>query len=197
LLIIGAIAGVAVLCTVCAVAGYFHNKQTQETYGALTAACQGRPVAGARNYVPGPTVHRVVGAEQSSNGEWRIANGRIPNNQLAQGINDAEAVLCFGNETRVNVGSCDFYSTRMGVRVPGSQRTYQRTQQAVPVRVVAATTGMMITTGNIVGPAPLQCNQNVGRLSSSTFQGSSVSATQVGTWLQSVLSTGGMGMVPM
>lgn len=196
-LIIGVIAGIAVLCTVCGVAGYLHDKKTQSTFGALTAACEGRPVPGARAYVAGPGVHRVVGAEQSSGGAWRITNGRIPNDQMPQGVADAEIVACFGEETRATLGTCEVYNTRMGVRVPGSQRTYSRTQQSLPVRLVVAATGQTLTVGSVVGPQPTPCSGNIGRPTSSTYAGSSVGSSQLGPWLAATLAGGGMGMVPM
>ena len=196
-LVIGIIVGVAVLCTVCGVAGYMHDQKTQSTYGALTAACEGRPVAGARAYVAGPGVHRVVGAEQKSGGGWRIANGRIPNDQTPQGVADTEIVACLGEETRATLGTCEVYNTRMGVRVPGSQRTYSRTQQSLPVRLVVAATGQTLTVGSVVGPQPRQCSGNIGRPTSSTYEGSSVGSSQLGPWLSATLAGGGMGMVPM
>lgn len=196
MLIAGIIGGIVVLCAVCGVFGYLHDKKTQQTYGALTAACEGRPVPGARAYTPGAGVHRVVGAEQSGS-SWRIANGRIPNDQLPQGVSDAEVVACFGAESQTTLGTCDFYSTRYGVRVPGTNRTYTRTQKFVAVRLVAAATGQPITAGSVAGPMPTQCSQNIGRPSASTFQGSSPGSSQVGPWITSVLASGGAGMVPM
>ncbi len=196
-LIIGVIAGITVLCAVCGVAAYFHDKQTQSTYGALTAACEGRPVAGTRPYVAGPGVHRVVGANRNSSGTWRISNSLIPNAQLAQGVSDTEIVACVGEETSVTLGNCEFYSTRYGIRVPGTDRSYPRTQKSLPVRLVIASTGQTLTMGNVIGPVPTACSQNIGRPSSSTFQGSSVGSTQVGPWLSATLAGGGTTMVPM
>lgn len=196
-LIIGVIAGIVVLCTVCGVAGYYHDKQTQSTYGALTAACEGRPVAGAKPYVAGPGVHRVVGADRNSSGNWRITNSIIPSDQTAQGVADTEIVACLGEETRITLGNCDFYRTRYGVRVPGSDRSYPRTQQSLPVRLVIASTGQTLTTGNVIGPVPTACSQNFGSPSSSTFQGSSVGSSQFGPWLSATLAGGGTTMVPM
>lgn len=121
-------------------------------------------MAGARPYVAGAGVHRVVGADQSSGGAWRIANGRVPNERLAQGVSDAGVVLCFGEETRATLGTCDFYSTLHG---------------------------------SVVGPPPIQCSQNIGRPSSSTYQGSSVGSSQIGPWLTSTLASGGAVMAPM
>lgn len=191
------IAGIAVLCTVCGVAGYYHDKETQSTYGALTAACEGRPVAGTRPYTAGAGVHRVVGVHRNSSNAWRVSNGLIPNDQLAQGIADTEVVACLGEETRVTLGNCQFYSTRLGVRVPGTDRSYPRTQQSLPVRLVIASTGQTLTAGNVVGPVPTACSQNIGRPSSSTFEGSSVGSSQLGPWISATLAGGGTTMVPM
>jgi hypothetical protein len=189
--------GIVVLCTVCGVAGYLHDQKTQSTYGALTAACDGRPVAGARPYVAGPGVHRVVGVTRSSSSGWRVSNSVVPNDQLATGVSDAEVVLCLGEETRIELGNCPFYRTRYGARVPGSDTNYARTQQSLPVRLVIAATGQTLTAGNVVGPAPITCSQSIGSPSTSTFQGSSVSSTQVGPWVAATLAGGGTTMVPM
>ncbi len=196
IVIVLAIVGITVLCAVCGVAGYLHDKNTQATYGALTAACEGRPVPGARPYAVGPGVHRVVGA-RPSNGAWHIENGRIPSEQLAQGVSDAEVVMCLGEETRATLDTCSFYRTRLGMRVPGSDMRYTRTRQSLPVRLVIAATGQTLVTGSVLGPAPIQCSQNIGRPSPGTFEGSSVGSAQVGPWLSATLASGGTGMVPM
>jgi hypothetical protein len=187
---------VAVICVACGVAGYLNNKKTQKTFGPLTAACEGRPVPGARAYVPGPGVHRVVGASLSG-GTWSISNSRIPDAQRPEGVADTEVVACLGEETQTMLGTCEVYRTRYGIRVPGTTRTFSRSQRYLPVRLVAAATGQPITMGSVPGPVPTACNSSYGNPTATTFQGGSVSSTQLGPWLSSVLASGGAGMVPM
>ncbi len=188
--------GIVLLCTVCGVGAYLQNKKTQQTYGALTAACNGQAVPGARAYTPGAGIHRTVGAEMSG-GTWSITNSRIPNAQMPEGVSDAEVVACFGVETQTVLGTCEVYRTRYGARVPGTTRTFSRSQKYLPVRLVAAATGQTITTGSVAGPVPTACNSSFGNPTSSTFAGSSVGSSQLGPWLTSVLANGGTGMVPM
>ncbi|MBI5515312.1 MAG: hypothetical protein HY909_16155 [Deltaproteobacteria bacterium] len=192
------VAALLVVCGVCVVGAYLHDKKTQSTYGALTAACEGRAVAGTTAYTPGPATHRVVGAERASNGTWRISNSRIPSGQVPTGVSDTEVVACFGEATEVQIGTCEVWRTRNGIRVPGTVRTYPRMQSMLPVRLVSAQTGQQVMQGSVAGPMPRNCEGPFGpNPTASTFRGSTAGSTEVGPWLNAVLSGNNNSMVPL
>jgi hypothetical protein len=184
------------VCSVCIVAGVLHTRRNEQVYGALTAACEGRAVSGARAYTPGPGVHRVVGAERVG-ATWNITTVRIPNAQLPEGVSDAEVVACLGEETHTVIGTCEVWRTRNGLRLPGTTRTYPRTRKYLAVRLVSAATGQTITMGSVAGPMPTACNASFVNPTARTFQGASVGSSELGPWLTAMLATGGTGMVPM
>lgn len=194
---LGAIGAVVVLCTVCGIAGAIHERNTQNTYGALNVVCEGRGVPGARAYVPGNGQHRVVGAVRRSSGDWHVNNTHIRTNLLAGNVADTDVVACFGEETEATVETCTFYQTRFGTRVSGTDRLYPRVQKTLPVRLVAAATGQTITSGSVVGSTPRLCGGTVSNPSASMFRGSSPGTSEIGRWLDAMLSSNGMGMIPL
>ncbi|MFO0631059.1 MAG: hypothetical protein U0325_36280, partial [Polyangiales bacterium] len=160
---VGAIVGcVMLLCVAGIVAGFFLDRDEQRAFGAAAAACEGRAVVGARGYVAGPSGHRVVGATQRGD-RWRANNLKVPERLRATAISDADVVACIGEETQTVVGTCQVYRTRVGIRVPGSDRTFERRQRSLAVRLVSATTGQTITQGAVPGAAPRTCDQTIGR----------------------------------
>jgi hypothetical protein len=196
-LIIALVGGITALCAVCAVFGYFLDKKDQQTFGALAPACEGRPVPGARAYVPGPATHRTVAATRQSDGTWRIASSRVPADLRPTGVADAEVVACLGDEAEATLETCRIYRTRYGIRVPGSERYYPRVQRSQQVRLVAASTGQTITQGSVAGPVPRDCTVVLGTASASDYRGSLPEASQLGAWIRAMLAGGGTGLIPL
>jgi hypothetical protein len=181
-----ALAGLVGVCVVFSVFALVFQKHEDSKYGRLTAACDGRAVPGARAYVPGPGAHRVVAFRHGAGASW-TTDLRVPNAMEADGVEDADLVLCLGEETHATLESCRFVRTMAGVHVPGSEESYSRTQTMLPVRLVAPATGAVLVDGNVPGPLPRQCNDAlVGSPNASEFEGSSVGEEEIGRWLQTV-----------
>lgn len=183
--------GVVLILGACGAAiavGAAMRKKEQQTYGALKDVCAGRGVASARMYNPASPPHKVVGISRSAPAaEWDVRMSLIPSARRATGVSDADIVMCFEPVVEQTLGTCDVWTTRNGIRVPGTTRNYPRVQMFQPVRLVSAQTGVTLQQGTLVGPEPTRCTVTYGRSSVSTFRGSNPGADQVELYLAPLL----------
>jgi len=164
------------------------RKKEQQTYGALKDVCGGRGVAAARMYNPATQPHRVVGIARSSPAaEWDVRMSLIPSARRAANVADTDIVMCFEPVVEQAQGTCDVWTTRNGIRVPGTTRNYPRVQLFQPVRLVSAQTGVTLQQGTLVGGEPPRCNATYGRSTASSFRGSAPGADQVELYLAPLL----------
>ncbi len=184
---IGIGVGVMVLaCGVCGVIGYMKSKKDQQTFGPLAAACRGQGVAGARMYNPASPPHRLVGV-RNSGGDWTVSTGLIPSSRRSDNVANTDVVACLGPDTEQTIATCEVWSTRNGLRVPGTTRNYPRVRRFSTIRLVSAQTGVVLNTGVVAGPMPSTCNGYVGRrASASTFRGSLPGSTEIGQYLDTL-----------
>jgi hypothetical protein len=183
--------GVVALLGVCGVVvamGAAAKKKERETYGALSAACSGTPVPGARMYNPATRPHKLVGVARSTpSAAWDTLMSLIPSARRATNVADTDVVACFEPPVEIPLGTCETWTTRNGRRVLGSTRTYPRVRQMRVIRLVSAQTGVLLNQGTLIGEMPTTCNGFSGTASASTFRGSLPDADEVEIYVAPLL----------
>ncbi len=170
-------------CVAAMVAAKAANDKEQATYGALKTVCSGQGVAAARMYAPTALPHRVVGiARTTAGGEWSVQNSLIPTGRRSPDVAGTDIVACFEPIIEQNVGTCEVWRTRNGLRVPGTTRNVPQFQIFRPVRLVSAQTGVLLNQTTLVGGAPPSCSGG-----GSSFRGSSPDDDEVNTYLAPLL----------
>ncbi len=171
------------LCVAAIVAGKAAKDKERATYGALKTVCSGQGVAAARMYSPTVPPHRVVGiARTTAGGEWDVQNSLIPSGRRATDVAGTDIVACFEPVIEQNVGTCEVWRTRNGLRVPGTTRNVPQFQIFRPVRLVSAQTGVLLNQTTLVGGAPPSCSGG-----GSSFRGSSPGDAEVNAYLAPLL----------
>ena len=183
--------GVVALLGVCGVVvamGAAAKKKERETYGALSAACSGTPVPGARMYNPATRPHKLVAVARSTpSATWDTLMSLIPSARRATNVADTDVVACFEPPVEIPLGTCETWTTRNGRRVLGSTRTYPRVRQMRVIRLVSAQTGVLLNQGTLIGEMPTTCNGFSGTASASTFRGSLPDADEVEIYVAPLL----------
>jgi hypothetical protein len=175
---------IAVLFVGLIVAAMISAQHDKDQYGSLAAACDGKKVAGAAAYNPGPGRHGAMFFKPTGT-SWTPWTTLVPDDLRSQGVSDTQLVVCAGKETQKPIGQCDFTKAILGVDVPGSEKSFPRTRAYLQVRLVAASTGAVVREGEIEGPEPRACNRYPGkRPGASDFVGDSVGSENVGDWLR-------------
>ncbi len=167
------------LCTTAIVA----QRQQNEEFSPVLAACAGNAVSGARPFVAGQP-HRLAGAKMSGSG-WTLDFFRIPTEMRAADLANTDVVACFGDSAPQTLETCDYQVYFRGHTTP---RAYPRTVDQVPVRLVAASTGQLLTQTTLQGPAPATCDsQGASGSTPNAFhvQGAAVSSSELLAWLRS------------
>ncbi len=176
-------AGSVVLGGLMVTAAVLHSREVEE-FTPIVSVCGGGAPRGTRALAAGQP-HRIVGARMTGSA-WAPDFYRIPGDLRATGADGADVVACFGDETNVPLETCTY---QVYFRGRTSVANYPRTQAQVPVRLVAASTGQVISQGVIQGAVPRACDSQVSTTGStpSAFhvQGAAVSSTDVQSWVQS------------
>lgn len=169
--------GVALLAGVTCLA--WAARKDQETFAPLAAVCGGGGWAGARELRPG-VPHRYVGARMGASG-WTLDRHRIAGDVTAADPANADAVVCFGDAAPQTLETCTFASRHRG---QDYVRQYPRTQDRVPLRVLAARTGAVLAEGVVEGAAPPPCPESGSAHANSVYiTGASVDGAAVALWL--------------
>lgn len=160
---IGCGALIAVACGTCGVFAYMKHAQDQETYGPLTAACDGQAVAGAAAYTPGAGIHRAILVQEGLTDGWSASSGGTPDAWLSTGVADTELVICQGEAQSETVETCNLSVTRGTKR---NRRTrmenFDRTLNTRSYRLVAAATGETVAEGILRSEDPQGCYEYTG-----------------------------------
>ncbi len=161
-----------------------------KAFGHLKAVCEGNPIAAATRQIGGN--QRYV-AFSRSDGNWRLATGRLPDDLRAERIEDAAHIVCLEPETTAAIEDCVFMK-RYGVKVAGIPLAsvpsgeivrFPRTQNGMEARVFSAQTGQRVNWGYIRASPPRACDAFVGGTPwASDFAGGSVSDTNIAGWLR-------------
>ncbi len=121
-----------------------------ENFDRMVApACQGYPVKGAAEYQPGPGSHPIVLIHDNSS----IRD--VPDEWLPKSLGAVELVACVGKEEKVNSELCHYDD--------GSK--IQLVKHQVTVQLVAASTGQLLKTITVEGPAlgcPVSTTSSIG-----------------------------------
>ncbi len=167
------------LCTTAIVA----QRQRNEEFSPVLAACAGNAVSGARPFVAGQP-HRLAGAKMSGSG-WTLDFFRIPTEMRATDLANTDVVACFGDSAPQPLETCNYQVYFRGRTTP---KAYPRTVDQVPVRLVAAATGQLLAQTTLQGPTPATCDSQGGSGSTPNafhVQGAAVSSAELLAWLQS------------
>lgn len=155
-------------------------REEQAAFAPLAAVCGGNGGwSGARELRPG-VVHRYAGAHMGSGG-WVPDRHRVAAELTAQDPSNTDAVVCLGDAAPVTLEVCT--STRYW-RGQTSVVQHPRTQDRLPVRVLAARTGVVLAEGVVEGDPPPPCPApGSGHDNAVYVTGASVDGAAVGRWL--------------
>ena len=181
LAITGAVLFMLISCCGLLIFAGVEGNRDREQFAALGAACDGRAVAGPQAH---PAPHpRLRVMERDGRGGWRMATVLTPNDYRAHDLADVSVVLCMDEAREFTVDRCEFVDTMWGIDVPDSQHGFPRTQQRAPVRLVSASTGVAIATGEVGGRLP-SCDAFSGdEPSEDDFEGEDIGEADVRAWL--------------
>lgn len=160
---IGCAGLLAVLCGTCGVFVYMKHAQDQETYGPLTAACDGQAVAGAAAYTPGSGIHRAIVVQEGLTDGFSANSGATPEAWLSTSVADTELVICEGATQSETIGTCNLSVTRGTKRNRRSRmENFNRTLNRRSYRLVAAATGETVAEGILRSEDPKECHEYTG-----------------------------------
>ncbi len=176
-------AGSVILGGLMVTAAVLHSREVEE-FSPIVSVCGGGAPRGTRALAAGQP-HRLVGARMTGSA-WVPDFFRVPGEMRATEAGGADVVACFGDETNTTLETCTY---QVWFRGRTSEANYPRTQAQLPVRLVAASTGQVISQGVIQGAVPPACDSQRSTAGSSPsafhVQGAAVSATDVQSWVQS------------
>lgn len=164
----------------CVVGLVWAAQKEKEAFAPLAAVCGGGGGwAEARELRPG-VPHRYAGARMGRSG-WEPDRHRVGADVTAAEPTNADAVVCFGDPAPQTLESCTFSSRHRG---QDYVRQYPRTQDRVPLRVLAARTGAVLAEGVVEGAAPPACPESGSAHANSVYiTGASVDGAAVSLWL--------------
>ena len=183
ILILGVI--LLVVCGVCSVVvamASYSVSQADETYGALSEACFGSPVADAAAYAATSGIHPAVGM-QWYGADYSAYNYPIPDNAVAASVSETQVVFCLGEQEKVLVENC-LYTYH---NVDSPTHVVERSQYQQTIKLFEAKTGTLIAEGILIGQAPREClDQEYFSQDTKTVRldGEEVSDADVQAWLR-------------
>lgn len=165
--------GGVLLCAICVVGGVLlpSPKPDEEIIDAMSEVCEGKGVAEAAAYVPGPGPHAIVLLDAS--GRRHAWADMLPFDWWPKSINTAELVACLDGEQEEFVDSCEY---------SGGQ-TVRRYQYTTPIRLLTAHTAETLATGVIMGEPPRACGL-LELVDTTEIYGSHVTHEEVEQWLR-------------
>jgi len=176
-------AGTALLGGLIVTAAVVRSREVEE-FGPMVGVCGGATPHGMRALAAGQP-HRLVGARMTGSA-WETDFTRVPTELRATEAGGADVVACFGDETNLLLETCTY---QLYYRGRTTEANYPRTRAQLPVRLVAASTGRVISEGLIKGAEPPACNSqgSTSMTNASAFhvQGAAVTAVDVQSWVQS------------
>lgn len=166
-----------------------HISAIEDALGALGPACEGKPVAAARPYTKGASGHAFAVFFPHKEEHWRDNINKHADD--VREPKDADTVVCVDKEESMPVGTCAYYRTKFGLKIPGSDKTFTRKLSWYEVRVVAAQSGTELTRGRIWGTSPRACTSYSGKSpSQSTFEGADPDTDAIAAWTGEYFKTG-------
>ncbi|MGB8643972.1 MAG: hypothetical protein WCF84_01950 [Anaerolineae bacterium] len=150
------------------------NRPSDEILQAMSVVCQGQAAQQAAPYANGRQPHTIVLLNED--GKSHAWTGRIPIEWRPDRVGATELVACV-SEGQKTIQTCSY--------IGGG--SVSRVQHLAQIRLLEAYTGKWVSSGTLFGDIPAQCNESESfgqGKGSKTFEGSSVSETQVIEWLK-------------
>lgn len=161
------------------------DSQSGLAHEEFAQVCQGHGIAEAAAYDGGPGPHPMVLI--SSSGEQHPWRDSLPDTWMATEVNETELVVCIGEE--IQGGPCHscLCSLPFGLPFPDIARyAYQ-----LPVWIVAAQTGRLVTMGSLRStPPPLTCPDDCYSVGGQLGGAYYVTSGQLEEWLERAVERG-------
>jgi hypothetical protein len=173
--------GLSLSCCVCMVFFSFRGRAMQDEFGALSQACDGRPVPGAGAYpVAAPL---LAGVRRQSDGTWRYDALAAPNAYEAPTRAATSVVMCLEAEVEVEDPPCFFTNIVM------ETHSHRRSHRSMQARLIAASTGAVLHAAEIVAPTPACVTGSFVPDEGYEFEGDSVGRTEIQSFVEAWLAT--------
>lgn len=160
----------------------FSISKENKTYGSLSEACHGNPVPDAASYSDTSGIHPAVGMKLYGS-KYSAYNYAIPDQALAEGVSDAQLVLCLKEAEKELLERCPYGKEGDDE----ATNVVERYSYELDVILVEAKTGNVLAEDTLVGDEPREClDEEVFPSGQDTIsvEGEEVSSSQLQEWLR-------------